>query len=134
MQRTGRLPQRFDQSTAVNLGGTFSFNGTINPAGLAGQLFLAVDRSGTSTNNNIYMMASVQPTGASNGTDVMFVRSTDGGLTFSAPQACKRRSDQSKQMALVRHVCRRAEWTTRFRLAGHAKRRQQHRFAAVLFL
>src|SRR5689334_21235951 len=28
-------------------------------------------------------MASVQPTGANNGTDVMFVRSTHGGLTFS---------------------------------------------------
>src|SRR5439155_14049755 len=34
--------------------------------------------------NNVYMLASVQPTGASNGTDVMFVRSTDGGRTFSA--------------------------------------------------
>ena len=31
------------------------------------------------------MLASVQPTGFSTGTDVMFVRSTDGGLTFSAP-------------------------------------------------
>ncbi len=31
-------------------------------------------------------MASVIPTGASNGTDVMFARSTDGGVTFSAPQ------------------------------------------------
>ena len=50
-----------------------------------GQVFLAVDRSGTSTNNNIYMLASVQPTGFTTGTDVMFVRSTNGGLTFSAP-------------------------------------------------
>src|SRR6201986_5613850 len=31
------------------------------------------------------MLATVQPTGFSTGTDVMFVRSTDGGLTFSAP-------------------------------------------------
>ena len=31
------------------------------------------------------MMASVQPTGFSTGSDVMFVRSTNGGLTFSAP-------------------------------------------------
>jgi hypothetical protein len=44
-----------------------------------------VDRSGTGTNNNIYMLASVQPFGATNGDDVNFVRSTDGGLTFSAP-------------------------------------------------
>src|SRR5881409_4472305 len=47
-------------------------------------VFLAVDRSGTATNNNIYMLASVVPSGRST-TDVMFVRSTDGGLTFSAP-------------------------------------------------
>ena len=58
----------------------------INPDGLVGQVFLAVDRSGTSTNNNVYMLASVQPTGFSTGTDVMFVRSTDGGQTFSAPK------------------------------------------------
>jgi hypothetical protein len=75
----------FDQVTTVNMGGSLDFSDTINPAGLAGQLFLAVDRSGGATNNNIYMVASVQPTGFGTGTDVMFVRSTDGGLTFSAP-------------------------------------------------
>ena len=48
-------------------------------------VFLAIDRSGGPTNNNIYMLASVVPTGRST-TDVMFVRSTDGGLTFSAPK------------------------------------------------
>ena len=75
----------FDQVTQVNLGGSLDFGDTINPGGLAGQVFLAVDRSGGPTNNNVYMVASVQPTGFSTGTDVMFVRSTDGGLTFSAP-------------------------------------------------
>ena len=74
----------FDRSTAVNLGG-FLGSGGINPAGLDGMVFLAVDRSGGSTNNNIYMLASVVPNGRST-TDVMFVRSTDGGLTFSAPK------------------------------------------------
>ncbi len=73
----------FDQVTPVNMGGVLT-GGGINPAGLDGQLFLAVDRSGTATNNNIYMLASVLPPGRST-TDVMFVRSTDGGLTFSAP-------------------------------------------------
>ena len=47
-------------------------------------LFLAIDHSGGPTNNNIYMLASVAPPGRST-TDVMFVRSTDGGATFSAP-------------------------------------------------
>ncbi|MEO6966102.1 MAG: sialidase family protein, partial [Acidobacteriaceae bacterium] len=74
---------RFDQSTAVNLGGSLG-SGGINPAGLDGQTFLAIDHSGGATNNNIYMLASVVPNGRST-TDVMFARSTDGGLTFSAP-------------------------------------------------
>ena len=73
----------FDQNTLVNLGG-FLIQGGINGIGLCGQTFIAVDRSGTATNNNIYMLASVVPNGG-NGTDVMFARSTDGGLTFSAP-------------------------------------------------
>ena len=51
----------FDQVTTVNMGGSLVFGGTVNPGGLAGQIFLAVDRSGGRTNNNIYMVASVQP-------------------------------------------------------------------------
>jgi hypothetical protein len=74
----------FDQVTAVDMGGDLGFGG-INPAGLTGQCFLAIDRSGGPTNNNIYMLASVVPPGRST-TDVMFVRSTDDGQTFSAPQ------------------------------------------------
>jgi hypothetical protein len=76
----------FDQTTSVNLGGSVLFGAPINPGGLAGQIFLAVDRSGTATNNYIYMLATVQQFSASNGSDIMFSRSTDGGLTFSAPQ------------------------------------------------
>lgn len=75
----------FDQSTKVNLGGGIGFGEPINPDGLSGQVFLAADRSGTATNDNIYMIASVVPDGASTGTDVMFARSSDGGRTFSAP-------------------------------------------------
>jgi hypothetical protein len=75
----------FDQSTKVNLGGGIGFAEPINPDGLSGQVFLAADRSGTATNDNIYMIASVVPDGSSTGTDVMFARSSDGGRTFSAP-------------------------------------------------
>ena len=82
--KNGAVTPSFDQSTAVNLGGRLVTGTTINPGGLAGQIFLAADRSGTSTNNNVYILASVQPTGFSTGTDVMFVRSTNGGSTFSA--------------------------------------------------
>ena len=83
--KNGAVVPTFDQNTAVNLGGQIVFGESINPEGLVGQVFLAVDRSGTSTNNNIYMLASVQPTGFATGSDVMFARSTDGGRTFSAP-------------------------------------------------
>src|SRR6058998_1655970 len=80
----GNQTPSFDQVTQhINMGGDLS-GGGINPAGLDGMLFLAIDRSGGPTNNYIYMLASVVPSGRST-TDVMFVRSTDGGLTFSAP-------------------------------------------------
>ena len=78
----GQTPS-FDQVTAVNMGGDLG-SGGINGVGLTGMLFLAIDHSGGATNNNVYMLASVMPSGRST-TDVMFVRSTDGGLTFSAP-------------------------------------------------
>jgi hypothetical protein len=73
----------FDQVTPVNMGGNLG-SGGINGIGLTGQLFLAVDRSGTATNNYVYMLASVFPPGRST-TEVMFTRSTDSGVTFSAP-------------------------------------------------
>jgi hypothetical protein len=83
-KNSGVVPT-FDRSTAVNLGGDIVFGEPINPEGLVGQVFLAVDRSATSTNDNVYMVASVQPFDSTNGSDVMFVRSTNGGITFSAP-------------------------------------------------
>ena len=79
----GQTPS-FDRNTAVNLGGSLLYLGAINPGGIAGQPFLAIDHSGGATNNNIYMLDCVVPSGRST-TDVMFVRSTDGGLTFSTP-------------------------------------------------
>lgn len=82
-QDGGQTPT-FDQNTLVDLGG-FLIQGGINGIGLCGQTFIAADRSGTATNNNIYMLASVTPD-FSSGTNVMFARSTDGGQTFGAPQ------------------------------------------------
>ena len=82
-QNGGQTPT-FDQTTSVNLGGSL-VQGGINGVGLCGQVFMTLDRSGGPTNNNIYMLASVEPNGASNGTDVMFSRSTNGGASFSAP-------------------------------------------------
>jgi hypothetical protein len=84
--KNGAVVPTFDQIRSVNLGGDIVSGEPINPEGLVGQVFLAVDRSGTTTNNNVYMLASVQPSGSTTGSDVMFVRSTDGGDTFSAPR------------------------------------------------
>ena len=50
----------FDQVTPVDMGGDL-VGGGINPGGLDRQAFLAVDHSGTATNDYIYMLASVQP-------------------------------------------------------------------------
>jgi hypothetical protein len=79
----GNQTPTFDRVTPLNMGGDLT-QGGINGIGLCGQAFLAVDRSGGATNNNVYMLASVVPPGRGT-TDVMFVRSTDGGQTFSAP-------------------------------------------------
>jgi hypothetical protein len=76
----------FDRSTPINLGGDIVSAEPINPEGLVGQVYVAVDRSGTSTNNYLYMLASVQPAGFATGSDVIFVRSTNFGTTFSAPR------------------------------------------------
>ena len=81
--RTGGHAKFSTKTVTVDLGGDL-IQGGINGIGLCGQTFVAVDRSGR-TNNNVYMLASVIPFGAGNGTDVMFARSTDGGQTFSPP-------------------------------------------------
>jgi len=82
--RNAVVTPTFDRVTAVNLGGDILSGEAINPAGLVGQIFVAADRSGSATNNNVYMLASVRPFNATSGSDVMFVRSTDGGTTFSS--------------------------------------------------
>jgi hypothetical protein len=74
----------FDQTTIVDLGGQPVSTSPINPDGLLGQAWIAVDRSGGPTRGNVYVLCSVAP---NSGTlaNVMFSRSTDGAGTFSAP-------------------------------------------------
>jgi len=80
----GNQTPLFEQVTQVNLGGV-RVSGNVNPGGLTAQIFLAVDRSGGPTNNNVYMLCSVRPPGHTNGADVMIARSTDNGATFGTP-------------------------------------------------
>ncbi|HEX8076785.1 MAG TPA: sialidase family protein, partial [Chthoniobacterales bacterium] len=84
--KNGALIPTFDRVVEVNLGGNVGLSGSINPVGLVGQIFVAADRSGNITNNNVYMLASARPFGATTGSDVLFVRSNDGGQTYGGPR------------------------------------------------
>ena len=68
----------------VQLGGNVSLFGGPNPDGLHGQIWVAVDRSGGATNDNVYVLASLDPPGP-DPMNVQFIRSTDGGSTWSSP-------------------------------------------------
>ncbi len=70
-------------TTAVDLGGVIKTGGP-NPVGLLGQLWIAIDKSSGPRRGWIYVLASVQtPTDP---LDVMFIRSTNGGQTWSTPR------------------------------------------------
>jgi hypothetical protein len=74
----------FPTSVSINLGGDLGIGATPNPGGLMGQDWVAVDRSTGLTRGNVYVLASIDPPGA-DPLDVHFIRSEDGGLTWSAP-------------------------------------------------
>ncbi len=77
----------FDFYSNVDMGGSigvFAGPASPNPDGLLGEVWIDVDRSGGPYNGYIYMLASVVPPG-SDPLDVHFARSTDGGVTWSAP-------------------------------------------------
>jgi len=70
----------------VTLNTNYFFNGwlQINPSGLLGQANIDVDRSSGPGKDNIYVAASMTPSSGADPGDVMFSRSTDGGLTWSS--------------------------------------------------
>ena len=76
----------FDRTATIALGGplVFFLGSGPNPGGLLGQLWMTIDRSTGPRRGWIYVLASVDPPGA-DPLDVRFVRSTDGGLTWSPP-------------------------------------------------
>ena len=79
------LPAAFDFSVTVDLDGSIGFSGGPNPGGLLGQAWIAVDHSDGPTRGNVYLLCSVQRSSTVDPLDVMFARSTDGGLTWSDP-------------------------------------------------
>jgi hypothetical protein len=72
-------------STSVNLDGQIVFSAGPNPGGLLGQAWIATDHSGGSSHGNVYLLCSVEQISTSDPLDVMFARSTDGGITWSSP-------------------------------------------------
>jgi hypothetical protein len=75
----------FDLTTVVDLGGPMLFGVPgINPVGLLGQAWVAADRSSGPRRGNVYVLCSVA-NDAGDIANVMFSRSTNGGLTWSAP-------------------------------------------------
>jgi hypothetical protein len=74
----------FELSQELDLGGVTTTNGTPNPGGLMGQVWVDVDMSDGPTRGNVYVLGSVDPPGA-DPLDVHVVRSTDGGQTWSSP-------------------------------------------------
>ncbi len=78
-------PMEWEQNIMFDLGGNpLSHNSaTPNPGGILGQLWISVDKSNKSTKGNVYVLGSVRT--PNDLMDVHFVRSVDGGLTFSSP-------------------------------------------------
>lgn len=71
----------FDLNRTVNLGGDLGYGSPINPDGLTGQLWIAIDKSSLHP-NQVNVLASIDR-GSQNHGDVMYTRSTDGGNTWS---------------------------------------------------
>ncbi|MDC9724119.1 MAG: T9SS type A sorting domain-containing protein [Urechidicola sp.] len=80
------IPVTFDSYSVVDLDGSLKGAGSlVNPVGLLGQMWVAVDISGDVGHGNVYALATVDRTSNSDPADVMFAKSTDGGQTFNAP-------------------------------------------------
>jgi len=69
----------------VSMDGFITGWGNVNPQGLDGQVNVDVDHSSGAGSGNVYILASLGRISNSDPADVMFSRSTDGGLTWSAP-------------------------------------------------
>ena len=71
--------------TVVSLDGSITYGIGPNPDGLGGQTWIAVDTSNGPYHGNVYLLCSVQRNSNSDPLDVMFARSTNGGVNWSSP-------------------------------------------------
>jgi hypothetical protein len=74
----------FSQVTALDLNGAMAVGG-INPVGLLGQMWVAVDKSNRHTHGRVYVLSSIDVDGL-DPLDIQFIVSHDGGKTFSPPK------------------------------------------------
>lgn len=79
------LPVYFESYSEVDLDGELSIYPSVNPSGLMGQADIDVDVSGGPGHGNVYVVASVDRFSNTDPGDVMFARSTDGGITWDDP-------------------------------------------------
>jgi|GEM_PF-329912 len=75
----------WDTVITVSLDGSIAYGTDPNPGGLAGQTWIAVDNSNGPFHGYVYLLCSVQHNSVADPLDVMFARSSDGGLTWSSP-------------------------------------------------
>jgi len=78
----------WDFAVGVSLGGQvigFGGDDCPNPNGLLGQAIISVDSSDGPGYGNVYLLCSVDRTTSIDPCDVMFAKSTDGGLTWENP-------------------------------------------------
>jgi hypothetical protein len=75
----------WETAEIVYLGGVTTYGIAPNPVGLGGQTNIAVDVSGGPFNGNVYLLCSVMRDTIPDSADVMFARSTDGGVIFDSP-------------------------------------------------
>ena len=80
------IPVSWDVVSTVDLDGQLDAGIPPNPAGLLGQAWIDVDISNGPGQGNVYVLASVNRNSNSDPADVMFAKSTDGGITFEAPK------------------------------------------------
>ncbi len=74
----------FSYLASVNIGGSTVSGGTPNPGGLVGQMWIATGNARGANRDHVYLLGSVNPPG-DDPLDVMFARSTNGGLSWNAP-------------------------------------------------
>ncbi len=76
-------PVTWDAFSEVYLDGYISSRTGPNPGGLLGQTWVSVDNSDGPYSGNVYLLCSVDRYSNDDPLDVMFSKSTDGGITWS---------------------------------------------------